>query len=262
MADVHIRRGQEEYRRALANLLPRGIAWPRLFDPNPDPQDPERKTTVLMRVVHGLAGILGFIDNRAADMLEIESDPRTTVELLPDWERNWGLPDPCYAEPVGIADRQRALVQRMTLMGGQSRQFFYDVAAFLGYTITISEYRPFMVGVDRCGDNREVIPLSVFYTYTPLYIEGRNYFIPGSLGPWPNNGIGDPVMRFYWTVHVKRMKLTWFRVTKGQTGIDPHLRIGLATDLECVLRRWRPAQTALIFDYSGVTPPDSMAGTP
>lgn len=228
MADRHVRRGQEEYTHALAHLLPQGIAWPRW------------PTTVLMRCVSGFAGISGYCDGRAADLLERESDPRATVELLPDWERNWGLPDPCYEGPTDIAGRQKALVLRMTMIGAQSRQFFLDVATFLGYTVTISEYRPFMVGLDRCGDNRVISA-------------------DGTQSQWPCQ-IGFSTMRFAWTVHVMRPQLTWFRASQGRAGTDPHLRIGLALDLECVFRRWRPAHTEVVFDYSGMTPPDPMAG--
>jgi uncharacterized protein YmfQ (DUF2313 family) len=58
--------------------------------------------------------------------------------------------------------------------------------------------------------------------------------------------------------------LTWFRVggSGGQTGVDPHLRIALATDLECLLRRWKPAHSDVVFDYSGDGISDPMAGTP
>jgi uncharacterized protein YmfQ (DUF2313 family) len=230
--DRHIRRGQEEYWHALSALLPQGIAWPRW------------PTTTLMKVVNGLAGIMGFCDGRAADLLERESDPRITVEMLDSWERAWGLPDPCYEGPSTIGERQRHLVLRITLLGAQSRKFFIeDVAKFLGYDISISEYRPFMTGIDRCGDNRSYDPDT------------------GELGEWPCQ-IGSPEMRFAWTVHVHLTRLTWFRATKGQAGIDPHLRIALALDLECIIRRWRPAHTIVLFDYSGVLPGDPMAGTP
>jgi uncharacterized protein YmfQ (DUF2313 family) len=85
----------------------------------------------------------------------------------------------------------------------------------------------------------------------------------GELSEWPNYGIGPPENRFYWTVHVDQASLVWFRVTKGQTGVDPHLRIGLANDLECLLNRWKPAHTQIIFDYSGLSDPgDPMEGTP
>jgi uncharacterized protein YmfQ (DUF2313 family) len=122
----------------------------------------------------------------------------------------------------------------MTILGAQSRQFFIDVAAQLGYTITIREYRPFMAGMDRAGDN-------------------RIYNADGSLGLWPAQ-IGSPAMRFVWTVRVGLVRLTWFRASKGQAGIDPHLRIAHAEDLECIIRRWSPAHTVVLFDYSGVLP--------
>jgi uncharacterized protein YmfQ (DUF2313 family) len=228
--DRHVRRGQEEYAHALQALLPQGIAWPRFPD------------TVLMRVVYGLAGIMGWCDGRAADLLERESDPRQTVEMLDWWERAW-QPFPCDApNPATIGERQTKLVMWMTLLGGQSRQFFIDAAARMGYGITISEYRPFMVGIDACGDNRTINP-------------------DGSFSEWPCQ-IGPPDMRFVWTVHVHETKLVWFRAGAGEAGVDPHLQIGLATDLECMIRMWRPAQTTVLFDYSGVSPPDPEAGLP
>jgi uncharacterized protein YmfQ (DUF2313 family) len=199
-------------------------------------------------------------------LLEQESDPRLTVELLPDWERNWGLPDPCYAEPVGISDRQKALVQRMTIMGAQSRAFFIGAAAGIGYTISISEYRPFIVGIDRCGDNRVIGDGSG----TQRDQFGRLLLSPLGL-PIQNNELseypymlGPPENRYYWTVHVGKTRLTWFRFGYGggECGVDPHLRIALATDLECLLRRWAPAHTEIIFDYSGMESGGSMAGTP
>jgi len=243
--DVHIRRGQDEYWHALSAMLPQGIAWPRW------------PTTTIMKVVHGLAGVMGFMDSRAGDMLERESDPRITTEMLDQWERAWGLPIPCvkpgtvHLNPDGstslvpaqtIGERQKTLVMWMTLLGGQSREYFQSVATRLGYSITISEYRPFMCGIDRCGDNRA-------------------YHADGSLGPWPCQ-IGHPRMRFAWTVHIQKTKLVWFRASKGQCGLDPHLSIVEAIDLECILRTWRPAHTEVLFDYSGTGPPGNIyAGT-
>ena len=80
----------------LAALLPIGPAWPREYD------------STLMALIGGLSQIWGDVDGRAADLLETESDPRTTVELLPDWERAWGLPDPC----VKAAARHRRAASR------------------------------------------------------------------------------------------------------------------------------------------------------
>jgi uncharacterized protein YmfQ (DUF2313 family) len=189
--------------------------------------------------------------------------------LLPDWERNWGLPDPCYTEPTTIHDRQLALVQRMTMQGGQSRQFFIDLATALGYSISISEYRPFMVGIDRCGDSRvtgdgtnPMFSDTFMRGYVPVCDPQGDRVANGELSEYPNYGLGPPENRFYWKVHVHQARLSWFRVNSGQCGVDPHLQIGLATDLECVLQRWKPAHTQIIFDYTNLHPGDPMEGTP
>jgi uncharacterized protein YmfQ (DUF2313 family) len=252
--DRHVTRSGEDYAEAMQALLPQGQAWPRHDD------------SALMKVVRGLTAIWGNFEVRASMLLEVESDPRTTIELLPDWERNWGLPDPCYNAPLSGGERQTALVQRMTIEGGQSRQFFIDAAAYIGYTISISEYRPFMCGVDRCGDNRVYGDGS-----TPMFDEwGKPICNPiglpvknGELSEWPNYGLGPQTNRFYWTVHVGEVKLVWFRCGASQCGIDPSLSIGLADDLECLLRRWAPAHTYIIFDYTSLShPSDPLDGTP
>ncbi len=211
--DKHIRRGRDEYTYALERLLPQGLAWPRESD------------SVLMRTVRGLAGIWAFIDSRAADLLERESDPRVTLELLPDWERAWGLPDHCLNEPLSVGDRQIALVNKMTMMGGQSRQWFIDLAHSIGYDITIREYAPWMFGVSEVG----------------LTEDDTGYW------RWE---IASPEIRFYWTVTVESVRITWWRFGQAELGIDPHVRIGLATDLECLFRRYKPAHTQVIFDYT------------
>jgi uncharacterized protein YmfQ (DUF2313 family) len=226
-----IQRTADDYAQGLNNLLPTGPAWPRNAD------------AVLQKVVSGLAEIWGDpVEQLAALLLAIESDPRSTLALLPDWERAWGLPDQCLAEPLEISDRRTALVEKITLLGAQSPAFFIALALRIGYVITISEYSPFIVGIDRVGDTRPLIS-------------------PGVYGDWPAE-IGPPEMRFYWTVHVGAVRLTWFRSSVGQAGIDPHLRFALATDLECLLRRYKPAHSEIIFDYSGVGSGDPMAGTP
>lgn len=228
MPDRHIRRSGDDYAQVISDLLPPGKAWPR---------EPDH---VLMKLVSGLGQIWGAADGRAADLLETESDPRATIEMLDSWETAWGLPDPCVAEPLTIDDRRNALVNKMTSQGGQSRAFFIAAAAAIGYTITITEYSPFMCGISQCGDTR------------PTGAPGERY-------RWE---IGPIEMRFYWTVYVGAPRLSWFRVGSGQVGVDPHLRIGLATDLQCILQRWKPAHTQAIFNYSGLSTGGSMAGLP
>ena len=223
--DRHTRRSGDDYAAMFMMMLPTGQAWPK--EPG----------STLERGVNGLSQYWGFVDSRAADLLERESDPRKTIELLPDWEQAFGLPDPCFQEPLTISERQRVLVQRMTLLGAQSRAWFIEVASWLGYTIRIGEYAPFMAGISRCGST--------------LDDNGDQRWM-----------LGQPENRFYWTVHVDTARLSWFRAGSGECGVDPHLRIGLATDLECVLNRWKPAHTLIIYDYSALATGGSMAGTP
>ncbi len=169
MVDKHVRRNGSDYTKALLALFPQGLAWPRNVE------------ATLYKVVNGLAQVMGHVDGRAADLLTIESDPRVTDEMLPDWERNFGLPDLCLPyPPETVGERRTALVARMTMIGAQDRDFFTALAAELGQTINIHEYAPYMCGVSRCGDTR-----------TSLYGADSAHY------RWQ---LGPPEMRFHWTV--------------------------------------------------------------
>ena len=167
--DKHVRRSGSDYTKAFLSLLPQGLAWPRNVD------------AVLYKFVDGLAQVMGYVDGRAADLLEIESDPRKATETLEDWERNFGLPDLCLPIPPSTPqDRRTALVARMIMLGAQDRDFFTALAASLGQTISIQEFAPYMCGVSRCGDTR-----------SPLYGSDSTHY------RWE---LGRPEMRFYWSV--------------------------------------------------------------
>jgi uncharacterized protein YmfQ (DUF2313 family) len=220
MADRHIRRAGSDYRDAFLTLLPQGQAWPK-----------ETTESVLWQACDGLCDYWGFVDGRAADLLEIESDPRATIELITDWERNWGLPDPCLTDPpTGLIERRIALLTKMTAMGGQSRQFFLNVATALGYTIRITEYLPYMTGVSFCGDSR-----GVFNADDPTEYRWQ---------------LGPPEIRYYWTVHVSAKDFVYFRCNSSQCGIDRLLEIGVPSDLECFFQRYKPAHTQIVYDFS------------
>jgi uncharacterized protein YmfQ (DUF2313 family) len=147
MSDKHIRRDGDDYGTELMLLLPSGQAWPK--DPG----------STLDLVIRGLAFYYGVVDGRAADLLEIESDPTQTTgaSLLPDWERNWALPDACEVHPpTDDQGRRDELMFKMTLLGRPDRQFFIDWAARRGETITIREYAPYMCGISRVGETRVI----------------------------------------------------------------------------------------------------------
>jgi len=211
MSDAFIRRDGEDYAEALSRLLPTGEAWSR---------DP---ASTLMQLVRGQAEIWGaVVDPRAADLLEIETDPRFTRELLAEWERAYGLPDPCVPVVQNLTERRQRLAQKIAMQGGQSRAFFIGVAASLGYAITITEYVPFQFGLSSFGGSH------------------------GRFNP--------PGFRFCWTVHVGGGRFTRFQFGVSSFGRDPFLDIRRAEDLECIFGRLKPAHTQLFFDYRTAAP--------
>lgn len=130
----------EQYLSMLQALLPTGMAWPR---------DPDAVLTNLMRAWADEFAREGL---RVEDLLN-ESIPVNVRELLTDWERVLALPDSCTAAvDLSINQRRAAARSKITSIGGQSRQYFIDLAASLGFPgATIDEFRP-MTCNDTCND--------------------------------------------------------------------------------------------------------------
>ena len=255
MADQFVRRSAADYAEGLSDLHPVGAAWPRVEAPAPDDTTPRGDDEALSDLTRGLAQVWGDkVDARAADLLFIETDPRQTYELLPDWERAYGLPDPCNAEVQNIALRREALIRKLTLLGRQDIPFFTQIATDLGYRIKIYEYRPVICGISRCGETRPTGQLSYSYFRCGVNHSGADRLCaisqtPGDDWIWR---VGEPGIRFVWRVSVLNTSLRWFRMGVGQCGVDHHCEFGLATDLECLFRRLKPAHGEVIFDYSQV----------
>ena len=141
-------------------------------------------------------------------------NPHSTLELLPDFETDYGLPDPCTPLNPTVGQRRAALLAKMRAKGGQSAAYFIAVAEQLGYTITVQRFYPFRVGQGRVGD--------------PLYGQG-----------WI----------FAWRVHAPETTIRPFRV--GQSAVGEPLRSWGNAELECVIRRIAPAETIVQFAYGG-----------
>ncbi len=83
-----------------------------------------------------------------------ERIPGLSVELLPEWETDLGLPDECSGQLFSIAIRQRAAHTKYTAKyTGLSKQFYLDYALDLGSTIVIEPVNPggnpFRVDISR-----------------------------------------------------------------------------------------------------------------
>lgn len=74
-------------------------------------------------------------------------DPRRSGELLSDWERVLGL-----SPATTVSRRVSAVMAKLNEIGGLSIPYFTNLAAALGYQITITEPQPFRAGVNRAGD--------------------------------------------------------------------------------------------------------------
>lgn len=128
-----------EYLKGLQSLMPRGRAWPR---------DPD---ATLTKLLSGFCPTLVALDTTAQGLI-VDSNPSTTVEMLPEWEAALGLPDPCLGGNPTLEQRQAAVRARFTAVGSESAAFLIQYAAQLGYTITVTPQAPFRVGISGMGD--------------------------------------------------------------------------------------------------------------
>lgn len=179
-------------------LLPRGLAWTRLAG------------SVLQGFWQVIAGAIAAVHARTGILTEVESFPPASVELLPDWERVLGLPDPCLGVNPATAARQASVANRLAGGGGQSIAYYMAVARQLGGAIAVTEYAPFRLGVDHFG-----MPLrNASWAYA-----------------WLVNLDGAQLFRFEWDVSA--WGEPFWQVPGGA--------------IVCELQRLAPAHTVLIF---------------
>lgn len=191
---------EADFQAALFGLLPQGAAWPR--EPG----------TLLDGLILAIAERSAAHHARVGDLADREAFPPSTGELLPDWERAYGLPDECGHAGDGIEARRAALLARIAERGGQSRAYFIAVAAALGFVVTIEEFRPARIGEAAIGD--------------PLH---------------------DESWIFTWRMIAPETTVTPARI--GLSVVGDALQSWGNARLECVIRRIAPARTTVLFSY-------------
>jgi uncharacterized protein YmfQ (DUF2313 family) len=112
----------------------------------------------------------------------------------------------------GLAARRAALVARITAQGGQSRAYYISVAARLGYSVTITEYRP--------------------ARYSDDYSGGYN----GE--PWAHA----------WQINAPQTTIV--DADYANATYDDRYRSWGNAALECIMTRLKPAHTYLFFSYA------------
>lgn len=191
----------DDYLQQAQALMPPGPAWPRDVD------------AYVTRLMLALSAEFARADMRAIALLD-EADPRTTSDLLLDWERVAGLPDGCIVdagEEPSTEQRRAALLARLTMLGSQSPSYYVALAASLGYVITITEFDAHDVDDD---------------VDKPIY---------------------DDDWMHAWQVNAALHQVVELDV---ESSVDDALAAWSNVALECVLNRFKPAHTLLIFAYT------------
>lgn len=189
----------KEYYEQLKKLKPLGYAWP---------DDDELTQNKLLKA---LADEAARIDVRVEDLIR-ELDPQVTLELLMDWERTCGLPDPCTGLAQTVELRRQAVVDKLNARGGQHKQYYIDLAKRYGFTITIIE------------------------TW------------PAAVGDSVNRGMYGDKWLHHFEVNAPLDTIRHTRTDVGSAG-DP-IRFWGNDILECLINRYKPAHTVARFLYT------------
>lgn len=201
MPDLNKRTG-EHYQTQLQALLPEGPFWQGFRDPD------ARGRQLINAKAEGMASV----DARSVDLMR-DLNPLRAFETLAAREAEANLPHSCVELPDTIAARVDMLVAQWSARGGQSRQYYIDVAANLGYAITITEF-----GARQHTRSNH----------------GTTY--------------GGDDWWFVWQVNASL--INYRARLHGRSGHgEPYATWG-NTVLECVLGRLSPAHTKLLFSYT------------
>lgn len=189
-----------DFQSVFLNLLPRGLIWPKDLN------------SVQAQVMGSLAPTYWRVAQAAVDLIA-DSFPATVIDMLTEWQLSLGLPDPCAGPAPTLVQQRQQIVARLTDSGGQSIPYFVNLAAQLGYTITINNLAPF-----RCGQSSCTHPL------------------------------GDSDWMFVWQVNAPQFTVQPFLAGQSTAG-DPLSSDGNGV-LECELEERQPAHSILQFNYT------------
>lgn len=196
--------GAAQALQGLLDKLPPGWAWTR------EPDSSWGRTFAPLA-----DAVVAF--ERAAEAMLPEGTPSTSAALLEDYERVLG-PDPCMGvQAVTTDDRRRSVHIRWVGTQGAARRDYVQLAAALGYAITIDEFRPARAGRLRAGQR----------------CYGRR-------------------VQWTWRVNLPSTRVVLFRAGRSRAG-DRLRQFGLPW-LQCQIARNAPAHTVLVFANTTASP--------
>ncbi|MFK0330714.1 hypothetical protein ACIQUB_06280 [Rhizobium sp. NPDC090275] len=140
-----------------------------------------------------------------------EASLQGITELLPEWENDHGLPEPCFAlTEQTTAQRMMSLSRKVRAEGVNHPEEFVRLALDYGFEIEIEEPAIF-----ECGFSE---------------IAGRHT-------------VGPSYEETYWIVRVRDTAISYFEAGVGEAGYDPLFSFGASEQLLCLLRKMAPAWT-------------------
>lgn len=204
------------YKEIIRKLLPQGKAWGQALDGE------------FGGLIFGLSNEAARVEERGLDFLR-EMDPTQTFEMLDNWERLLKLPDECTPEdpedPITLFERRVRVLQKYTTGGGQNKAFFQLLANQLGYDINVldvREFPAFRAGYGRAGDR-----------------------ITNSVNP--NGTVNANGWAYVFAIIAPASLKRNFLAGQGRAG--DRLTITENATLECVIRRFAPAHTIVLFYF-------------
>lgn len=205
-----------EYARQARQLMPIGLVWEFGED------------TTRYKLWQGVGDELCEIEDQLLRVVE-ESDPRTAIETLAEWESMLDIPGACGVIAPTTLERQANVFARYTRNDPTSVNDYIAFASSLGFAITVEEYQRFEVGRSTVG-------------------EALTNDDPG----WP----------ITWNVHLPLATPAFFSASRSAAG-EPLVSSSNAR-LECELELEKPAHTIVIFTtdaaYSGWAPWNTLRG--
>jgi uncharacterized protein YmfQ (DUF2313 family) len=200
------------YKSLIRKLFPKGEAW--RIEPG----------TPFAKLADALAQEPARIEKRLENFLN-EMDPRTTSEMLDNWERLLNIPDECTPADAStvISDRRLRIMQKLTTGGGQNGAFYLLLAQQLGYDsslFSVNSFNDFKVGFSAVGEALTNATDS-----------------DGEETGWPHTFRVEAPAEF-----VQRFRVG--RSTVGQKLVLPE-----NTTLECVMRKFAPAHSTVLFAF-------------
>lgn len=191
---------RDRYTGQLAALLPTGLAWPRAPD------------AVLQKVLSAWANEMALVDARANELI-LEANPTESQALLTDWARVTEVPDVCFTGTVNATQLRTMVLDRLLSLAIPTPGYFVDLAAALGFTVTVTEFRESTVEDD----------VESYINEEPwAYAWQVNSALNGAISPM---SVEDDVESFMesWNNNAA---------------------------LECAIKRAKPAHTTVIFSYT------------